>query len=95
MVLEHTVLFRLWPGADPDEAIDVIDRARPDDPGVLSWRVSRSVDDRKGIVLLERAIFADRSTFERFLETPAHRSAGRYMAQCSDWLVADVELGQP
>jgi hypothetical protein len=91
MSFEHIVLFRLRDGADPDEVVDVLDRSRPDDPGLVSWTVARSLDERKGVVVVERAVFVDRDAFERFRGSDAHREAGRHLAGCADWLVADVE----
>jgi hypothetical protein len=91
MSFEHIVLFRLRGGADPDEVVDVLERSRPDDPGLVSWTVARSLDERKGVVVVERAVFVDRDGFERFRDSEAHRAAGRYLAGCSDWLVGDLE----
>lgn len=90
MTFEHLVLFRLHETADGDEVLRVLDASAPAD-GLVSWRVRRSLDERKGVVVAEHAVFTDREAFERFVASPAHREAGRFMAERADWLVADWE----
>lgn len=89
-MFEHIVLFRLHPKTDVERARLILESSRPE-AGVVEWSVAESLDRRKGVVLVERAVFTDRASFERFQEMPAHRCAGEHMSTCSDWLIGDVE----
>lgn len=89
-IFHHVVLFRMHDGADAEAAVAVLDASRPDD-GVVDWVVTRSLDDRKGVVVVESVSFVDQAAFEEFRDSAAHRAAGAHMAQVSDWLVGDYE----
>jgi hypothetical protein len=88
----HIVLFRFHHSATPaDEqrAVELLDDLRHH-PGILSWRLAWSDDSRKGRVLVEDVLFADRSAYAAWRETPAHDRAGAFLAGVSDWLVGDL-----
>jgi protein-tyrosine phosphatase len=88
----HLVLFRVYDGvadATVDGAIrhmrDVIGRTA----GVVSARVERSLDVRKGVVIVEDVTFASRDAFEAYRTSKAHDDLGSLMSGVGDWLVGD------
>ncbi|WP_349426413.1 Dabb family protein [Microbacterium sp. LWS13-1.2] len=98
MTFRHIVLFRVHDDVD----IELLDRTVEEldqfahHPGVVSWIIRRSLDERKGRVIVEDATFENQQAFERFRTDPAHVRAGRRMAQVSDWWVGDylTEIGE-
>ncbi|MDE0545388.1 Dabb family protein [Microbacterium sp. C7(2022)] len=60
-------------------------------PGVISWTTTRSLDERKGRVIVEDSTFESREAFRAFQADPGHASAARTMAEISDWWVGDYE----
>ncbi|WP_409331729.1 Dabb family protein [Trujillonella humicola] len=89
----HLVLFRFRDDVDADAraaAYDLVE-ASGRALGLLSWRLGWSLDTRKGAVLVQDAVFADRAAFEAWRDSAAHRRAGAYLSEVADWLVGDVE----
>jgi heme-degrading monooxygenase HmoA len=86
----HVVLFRLRDGADVESAMAVLHAAEPTS-GLVSWRVERSIDERKGRVLAELAVFESADAFRAWRDSHLHESAVDYMRDVSEWLVADWE----
>jgi hypothetical protein len=87
----HIVLFRLHDDvtdAEADAALDVLKKAG-DAAGVLQWRVTESEDRRKGRIVVENALFADRDTFKNWCATAEHRRASEHLALISDWWNGD------
>jgi len=87
----HVVLFRIHPGTPEEEISGAIEalRALGSLPGITEWRVERSLDERKGTVLVQIGTFEDEASFQAFRSAPAHRAAGERMAAIADWLVGD------
>ncbi len=88
--LSHIIVFRLYEDADPDEVLGRL-RSLADEVGLLEWRVERSLDERKGIVLVQNSLFSCREDLERFRVAPRHTEVSRYMSTVADWWVADFE----
>lgn len=86
-VLRHLILFRLREGADPDTAIGLLRESRPD--GALKWVIERSLDERKGIVIVEDTTFVDQAALEAFRVSAAHQASVDYMREWADWVVGD------
>jgi len=84
----HVVLFRLKDGVDADHARDLIDSARPTE-GLVSWQVERSIDERKGAVIAEVAVFASVDAFHQWRDSPLHTAVAAELRELADWLVAD------
>jgi len=84
----HVVLFRLKDGADPDCALAALEAAKPL-AGLVSWLVQRSLDERKGPVIAELAVFESRAAFEVWRDSDLHRSAAAELSELADWFVAD------
>lgn len=92
-MFRHVVLFRVRDDvADPDvsAAVDAL-RLLGAEPGVISWDVARSLDTRKGRVIVEDGTFIDRVAFEAWRAGDEHRRVAERMARISDWWVADWE----
>ena len=86
----HVVLFRLKDEADVDAAMAVLQAAEPTS-GLVSWQVERSLDERKGRVLAEAAVFESAEAFREWRDSHLHEAATTYMRDVSDWLTADWE----
>jgi hypothetical protein len=89
----HIVLFRVFDSV-PNERVSAA-VARLESlatlSGVESMRVERSLDGRKGRVLIEDATFVDAAAFASFRVAPAHVEVAAEMAEISDWWVGDYE----
>ena len=86
--VRHVILFRLYDDADPDEVLQRL-RSLGDLPGLLAWRVERSLDERKGVVLVQDSLFASVAALQSFREAPLHVEVADFMSRHADWLVAD------
>jgi hypothetical protein len=84
----HVVLFRLKADADPDRVLATLDAAKPVE-GLVSWLVQKSMDERKGSVIAELAVFESRAAFETWRGSDLHQSAAAELSTLADWLVAD------
>lgn len=91
MTYHHVVLFRIHDEVeeqDVDAAIESL-RSLADLPCVEDWHIARSLDERKGRILIEEATFADADAFQEFRHDPRHRAVAATMAQLSDWWIGD------
>lgn len=91
MAYRHIVLFRIHDDVREQEAeaAEALLRGLEVLPEVQEWRILRSLDDRKGRVLIEDATFADRRAFERFRTSAEHAEVAEQLARIADWLVGD------
>jgi heme-degrading monooxygenase HmoA len=90
MTFHHVVLFRLHDDADIDAAVAALDTARPT-VGLVSWRVERSLDERKGRVLAQVSAFESADAFQAWRASEPHQAAAAHLREAADWLVADWE----
>lgn len=92
-MFRHIVLFRVHDGVPDEHVTEVITtlRSLASLDGVTSWRVERSLDERKGRIVVEDATFTDAATFEAFRTHPRHVEAGQVMARIADWWNGDYE----
>jgi hypothetical protein len=88
--LRHIILFKLYPQADPEEVLHRL-RSLASEPGLLEWRIERSLDERKGIVIVQDSLFTSRAALDTFRVAPAHVEVAAFLSQRADWLVADYE----
>ena len=86
-VLRHVILFRLHEGADADRALELLRSFQP--PGTLKWVIERSVDERKGVVIVEDSTFVDEAALDAFRVSPEHAEAVAFMRDNADWTVGD------
>jgi hypothetical protein len=90
-MFRHAAMFRVSDGVDATD-IAATTTARRDlgwHVGAGTWAVERSLDDRKGAIIAQDAIFADAAAFGEWRCSEAHREAADQMARISDWWVAD------
>jgi hypothetical protein len=62
--------------------------------GILYWRSDWNLDQRKGLHLMEFALFENRAAFERFHAHPAHRAFSERLSKRADWVVGDLGADQ-
>lgn len=86
--LRHVILFRLREGADADLAIQLLEAARPA-VGTSKWVITRSLDERKGTVIVEDTTFADQASLDAYRASAGHEPVAAYMAEWADWFVGD------
>jgi hypothetical protein len=95
VAFRHLVLFRIHDDVSEDRVSQALERLRSlaDLPGVTALAVARSLDERKGRILVEDATFSDAASFAAFRALPAHLLVGTEMATISDWWIGDYEDG--
>ena len=73
-------------------AVKILRELGKDNSDVLEWVVNPSLDSRKGRIIVEDAVFADKETFERFRTSDKHNEVAAIMREIADWWVGDYEL---
>ncbi|MEV5040322.1 Dabb family protein [Microbacterium sp. LMI1x-1-1.1] len=93
MAYRHVVLFRIYDHVEEHDVAGAIDRlgTLADLPGIVDWRISRSLDERKGRIVVEEATFESAETFAAFRAHPRHQTVAAEMAAISDWWIGDYE----
>jgi quinol monooxygenase YgiN len=91
MTYRHIVLFTLKPEVDATTEAEIMRRLEHlgGADGVQEWMIARSLDERKGVVIIENAAFRDEATFKTFRTSPGHREIGQFMRELADWVVGD------
>jgi hypothetical protein len=90
--LRHIVLFSLKPtltDAERDEAVHLLRNLGNRSDGVLEWSVELSRDTRKGVIIVENALFVDEQAYDVFRTSALHQATGQRMSLIADWLIAD------
>ncbi len=90
--IRHILLFKLYAGVNSKKetkAIQLLRELGKGDNGILDWRVEKSIDIRKGIVIVENGLFKDEQSYERFRKSDKHLETVNFMRQISDWTVGD------
>jgi hypothetical protein len=87
-VLRHLVVFRIRSAADADEVVRRLE-ALSEFKGLLHWKVRRSLDERKGVVILQDSTFRTAEDLEEFRVWGPHASCSAFMAERADWVVVD------
>ncbi|WP_267955145.1 Dabb family protein [Microbacterium binotii] len=85
------MLFRVHDDVADERVAEAIDALRSLAvlPGVAQWRIERSLDARKGRVIVEDATFADRNAFDDFRVHPEHMRVAEQMSRIADWWNGD------
>jgi len=93
-VYRHVVLFRVHDAVSAQRTDALMQRLRGLRalPGILEWRIERSLDTRKGTVIVEDGTFVDRDAYEAFRVHPEHRAVAEAAAELADWWVGDYDL---
>lgn len=93
MPLRHIVLFRIHDGVDQEligEAVRGLDELK-NISGIVEWTVRLSTDERKGVVIVENALFESRAALARFAADPRHQVSAERLSKMADWWVGDYE----
>jgi hypothetical protein len=87
----HIVMFTLKPEVDAAVEADIRRRLERlgEEADAQEWTIARSLDERKGVVIIENALFRDEATYEAFRTASAHREIGAFMRDYADWVVGD------
>jgi hypothetical protein len=95
VAFRHVVLFRIHDDVSDERVSKAMERFRSlaDLPGVTALAVARSLDERKGRILVEDVTFLDEASFGAFRTSPAHLLVGTEMASISDWWIGDYDDG--
>lgn len=93
MAFRHVVLFRVHSHVTPERVDAAIGRleALSSLPMVESLVIARSLDGRKGRVIVEEATFTDAAAFAAFRTAPQHTEIAQTMSEISDWWIGDYE----
>ena len=91
MGYRHVVLFRIHHDVEEHDVEHALGQLKSlaDLPGITSWQIARSLDERKGRVVIEEAEFTDADAFAAFRSHPRHQSVAAEMAAISDWWIGD------
>ncbi|MFL0566930.1 Dabb family protein [Microbacterium sp. 179-I 1D1 NHS] len=91
MAYRHIVLFRVHDNVDEHDVAHAIGQltSLADLPGIVSWHIARSLDERKGRIVIEEAEFTDADAFAAFRSHPRHQTIAAEMATISDWWIGD------
>lgn len=83
----------MYDSCQPDDIAEAIDglEALRELPGILEWTIRRSEDERKGVVIVENALFDSRESLAAFSTHPAHHVSAARMARLADWWIGDYE----
>ncbi|OGG45180.1 hypothetical protein A2673_03765 [Candidatus Kaiserbacteria bacterium RIFCSPHIGHO2_01_FULL_50_13] len=60
--------------------------------GILFWKVDWNLDVRKGVHLVEIAVFRDDAALQAFRVHPKHKEITDIVREVSDWQVGDLNL---
>ena len=93
MAYRHIVLFRVRDDVPEEHLRGVVDvlASFVFFPGVTTWSVERSLDERKGRIIVQDGTFESRAAFDHYRLDATHQRAGEMMAAISDWWVGDYE----
>lgn len=96
-VLRHVVLFRIYDEVDDADVDGIVADLQTlgDLPGILSWHVERSLDERKGRVIVEDATFESEAALDGFRVSERHRVVAERMSTMADWLIGNYWVDAP
>lgn len=90
--IRHIILFKLYENVSSNEvakAIQLLRTLGTGDEGILEWKIEKSIDVRKGIIIIENGLFKDKNAYERFRKSDNHLKTVDFMSQIADWTVGD------
>lgn len=91
MALRHAVMFRFHDHVDESTIARACEalQSLASHPAVETFELHRSLDERKGVVVLEDATFASAEDYQVWRVSEPHVAAGQLMAGLCDWWVVD------
>jgi len=90
--IRHIILFKLYEGTDSQKeakAVSLLKALGEGNEEILEWRIARSIDTRKGIIVIENGLFKNEEAYERFRKSDKHSEIVKFMSQIADWTVGD------
>ena len=90
--IRHIILFKLYEGTDSQKeakAVSLLKALGEGNEEILEWRIARSIDTRKGIIVIENGLFKNEEAYERFRKSDKHQETVSFMSQIADWTVGD------
>ena len=93
-MFRHIVLFQIRENTSDEkieEAINLLKRLGEMDFKMIEWTVTKSLDIRKGNIIIENGLFENKQAFQEFHDSKYHLSVADFMKEISDWLVGDYE----
>lgn len=93
MPLRHIVLFRIRDGITEDQIAVAIEAlaALSVIPGLIEWTVRRSLDERKGTMIVENALFENSDALAAFALHPQHAASAALLRTIADWWIGDYD----
>ena len=91
-MIRHIALFRINDGVEQSQvqqALRLLQELGVDNENVVSWEAARSLDERKGVVLVVTSLFASEEALERFRPSERHVAVAQFLRPIATWLVAD------
>ena len=88
----HIILFKIRDNVDNekiDAAVHLLKQLGEGNEDILEWEVEKSLDSRKGIVIVENSLFTNKGALDAFSSSEKHKKVGEFMKQISDWLIGD------
>jgi hypothetical protein len=100
--LWHVVLISFNESASEAHRQEVCDRYQTlavecggAEAGILFFKVEHNLDLRKGVHLVEIAVFTDNDALQKFRVHPKHKELTDVLCQVADWQVGDALLPLP
>lgn len=90
--IRHIVLFKIRDGITEEkqgEAIKLLKELGKDNPSILEWTIEKSLDTRKGIIIIENSLFKSEEDLNSFRSFEKHIKTGEFMREISDWIIGD------
>jgi hypothetical protein len=94
--LHHLVLIKFRTGTPPEVIADfhrryqtLAEECGGKDAGILHFKVEHNLDLRKGVQLVEFAVFRDSEALEAFRTHSAHQRLANDLSATADWQVGD------
>lgn len=90
--IRHIVLFKIEDGVSEkqiDDAIKLLKELGKDNPSILEWTIEKSLDTRKGIIIIENSLFKSEEDLKDFKSSEKHIKAGEIMKEISNWIIGD------
>lgn len=90
--LRHIVFFIMRDGVGETQIKDALSRLQKlghGRQGIKFWDVRRSMDSRKGNIIVQNSVYESLEDFEKFRKSKEHMQFAEFMKTISDWSVGD------
>lgn len=90
--LRHIILFKIKDSVDEsriNHAIELLRSLGKNDDSILEWRIEKSLDERKGIIIVENSLFKSEEDLLSFRSSEKHLKVVDFMKEIADWTNGD------